>query len=114
MHTREAYNNWSDSYDAVVNKTRDLEAAAIRAVLKNVHVPAILEIGCGTGKNTGWLAEHGDHITAVDFSKQMLDVAKQKIKAGHIYFREADITKPWVLDQVNLITCSLVLEHIRD
>jgi ubiquinone/menaquinone biosynthesis C-methylase UbiE len=114
MHTQEAYNNWSGSYDSVTNKTRDLEAEAIRSVLNNIYVPAILEIGCGTGKNTGWLAEHTDHITAVDFSRQMLEVAKEKLKARHIDFLEADITKPWGFQKVNLITCSLVLEHIRD
>jgi SAM-dependent methyltransferase len=114
MHTREAYNNWSGSYDSVINKTRDLEAMAIRTVLKDIHAPSILEIGCGTGKNTAWLAEHADDLTAVDFSKEMLDVARKKLTARQIHFREADITKPWVFEPVNLISCSLVLEHIRN
>ncbi len=30
MNNREAYNTWSESYDTVENKTRDLEARAIR------------------------------------------------------------------------------------
>ncbi len=57
MQTRDAYNNWSGTYDIVENKTRDLEAKAIRSILKEVQVDHILEIGCGTGKNTVWLVE---------------------------------------------------------
>ncbi len=114
MQTRDAYNNWSGTYDIVENKTRDLEAKAIRSILKEVQVDHILEIGCGTGKNTVWLVEKCNQLTAVDFSKEMLQIAQQKLKNNNIVFTEADITKPWAFSKVDLITCSLVLEHIED
>jgi ubiquinone/menaquinone biosynthesis C-methylase UbiE len=114
METQDAYNRWAKTYDSVVNKTRDLEAIAIRSVLANAHFGQVLEIGCGTGKNTAWLAETSDHLTAVDFSEAMLKEAKEKIHADHIHFQQGDITKPWTFGKADLITCSLVLEHIED
>ncbi len=114
MQTQDAYNNWAETYDSVENKTRDLEANAIRSVLKDTQANRILEIGCGTGKNTAWLVKKCDQLIAVDFSKEMLQVAQQKIKNNKIIFAEADITKPWTFGSADLITCSLVLEHIED
>lgn len=114
MQTKDAYNNWSEIYDSVENKTRDLEAKELRSVLNNIQVDRILEIGCGTGKNTGWLVENCNQLTAVDFSNKMLQLAKQKIKNNKVVFTEADITKPWAFSKADLITCSLVLEHIED
>jgi ubiquinone/menaquinone biosynthesis C-methylase UbiE len=114
MDTRNAYNNWSATYDTVINKTRDLEAAAIRSVLRDVRPQRVLEIGCGTGKNTGWLAEKCERLIAADFSNDMLQIAREKINAQHVVFKEADITTVWNFPSVDLITCSLVLEHIED
>ncbi|MEO6327969.1 MAG: class I SAM-dependent methyltransferase [Ginsengibacter sp.] len=114
METQDAYNNWAKTYDSVVNKTRDLEANAIRAVLDNAAFNSVLEIGCGTGKNTVWLSAKSTYLIAVDFSEEMLQIAKQKISSGNIEFQQFDITKKWAFEKVDLITCSLVLEHIKD
>ena len=54
MNNRQAYNLWSETYDTVENKTRDLEARALRESVAGENLD-ILEIGCGTGKNTEWL-----------------------------------------------------------
>ena len=114
MITRDAYNSWAKTYDTVINKTRDLEAEAIRSVLGNSTFNRILEIGCGTGKNTIWLAGRSTHLSAIDFSGEMLQIAQQKITSGNVHFQQFDITKKWMFNKVDLITCSLVLEHIKD
>lgn len=114
MQTQDAYNNWANTYDSVINKTRDLEAIAIRAVLKNTTCNALLEIGCGTGKNTIWLQNICQQLTAIDFSVEMMQLAKQKINSTHVIFKQVDITKTWQLNVVDVITCSLVLEHIEN
>jgi SAM-dependent methyltransferase len=44
----------------------------------------------------------------------MMQDAKEKIKDAKVEFRQADITKPWNFGKADLITCSLVLEHIED
>jgi ubiquinone/menaquinone biosynthesis C-methylase UbiE len=116
MNTEEAYNNWSQQYDTNENKTRDLEAIALRENLIDTPFAECLEIGCGTGKNTLWLVEKAIHVTAVDFSSQMLARAKEKIRSGNAEFMQVDFTKPWTFakKKYDLITFSLVLEHIEN
>lgn len=114
MDTREAYNNWAESYDTVENKTRDLELHAAVSSLQDADFSIVIEIGCGTGKNTGWMAEKAGTLTAADFSEEMMNVARQKINSPNVRFRQADITKEWDFGTATLITCSLVLEHIQN
>ncbi len=114
MQTQDAYNNWAKTYDSVTNPTRDLEAKAIRILLEHEAPDHLLEIGCGTGKNTDWLVNKCKQLTAIDFSQEMLNIAREKITDNKVHFKQADITKPWRFDKANLITCSLVLEHIQN
>ncbi len=116
MSIQKAYNNWAASYDTIINKTRDLEAIAIKHILKNINSTSVLEIGCGTGKNTAWLATQTPLLIAADFSVEMLAKAKEKINLPHVSFVQMDITKPWHFAQnsFSLVTTSLVLEHIAD
>jgi ubiquinone/menaquinone biosynthesis C-methylase UbiE len=114
--TQTAYTEWAATYDSDRNRTRDLDQVSTRTVLSGRHERAILEIGCGTGKNTRLLSEIGDRVLAIDFSTGMLARAKAKGFAAHVTFAVADLTQPWpCADQsVNLIACNLVLEHIAD
>lgn len=116
MDTQKAYNIWSEQYDTNENKTRDLEAAAIRKTLAEIHFNSCLEIGCGTGKNTDWLVTKAKQITAVDFSEEMLAKAKEKILSDKVNFIQADISESWKFtnQKFDLITFSLVLEHIEN
>lgn len=114
MRTEDAYNRWAETYDTVSNKTRDLEERVIREVLEGINCDHLIEIGCGTGKNTAWLVDHCNQLTAIDFSEQMLSLMRQKIANPKVLVQQADITKPWTLPPADLITCSLVLEHIAD
>jgi len=116
MNVEESYNNWADQYDTNINKTRDLEAFALKECLANNSFEVCLEIGCGTGKNTAWLLSKAQHITAVDLSIEMLSKAKEKIRSGNVNFIQADINRPWTFtnQQFDLITFSLILEHIED
>ena len=116
MNNKEAYNKWSATYDTVLNRTRDLEAMAFRKTLSGQNFSCVLELGCGTGKNTEWLATNANQLTAVDFSEEMMDKAKEKVKHKHVNFVHGDISCEWNFanSKVDLVTCSLVLEHIRD
>ena len=68
IDTQQAYNSWAAQYDTNKNNTRDLEAGALRSVLAAISFDTCLEIGCGTGKNTTWLMQRAQHVTAVDLS----------------------------------------------
>ena len=116
MDIGKAYNSWSAQYDTNDNKTRDLEALSLQKILQGKSFKHCLEIGCGTGKNTAWLLTICDQITAIDLSKGMLDIAKNKIQSDRVNFIEVDITKDWTFakDTYDLVTFSLMLEHIED
>lgn len=116
MDIRESYNEWAAQYDTNDNKTRDLEARALRENLANIEFSRCLEIGCGTGKNTVWLLSKAQEILSVDLSEKMLAIAQSKYSSGKVRFVQADINQRWdfVDKQFDLITFSLVLEHIEN
>lgn len=116
MNVQQAYNVWADNYDTVVNKTRDVEGRALRTLLSQNNYDTVLEIGCGTGKNTEWLLTRAKHLTAADFSEEMLAKAKEKITAENVVFHQMDMRQNWAFADASydLITCSLALEHIEN
>jgi predicted TPR repeat methyltransferase len=111
-----AYDQWAGSYDDVVNPTRDLDGKALRAMLDAYAFENVLELGCGTGKNTAWLAGKATALTAVDLSAEMIAIAKRKNTGTHIHFIKADLNDEWKFSKGNydLVTCNLILEHIND
>ena len=116
MDIANAYNSWSAQYDTNDNKTRDLEALSLQKILQGKSFNHCLEIGCGTGKNTAWLLNICDQITAIDLSNGMLEIARNKIQSDKVHFIEGDITREWTFakNAYDLVTFSLMLEHIED
>lgn len=114
IKTKAAYNSWAKTYDTVINKTRDLDAIVSQSVLLDIRAKKMIELGCGTGKNTPFFLTKCEELTAVDFSKEMLALAKEKITDDKVRFKQADITKKWTFGKAQLITCNLILEHIED
>lgn len=116
MNVQQAYNTWAEQYDTNDNRTRDLEAIALREILSAISFHECLEIGCGTGKNTEWLVTRAEQIISVDLSENMLAKAREKISSEKVQFIKADILQPWqfAAKQFDLITFSLMLEHIEN
>ncbi|MCO5195245.1 MAG: class I SAM-dependent methyltransferase [Anaerolineae bacterium] len=116
MNVQDAYNQWSVIYDTNDNPTRDLDADITRKALKDLRCNTIVEAGCGTGKNTAFLAECAHTVYALDFSPEMLAKAAARISAENVRFVETDLTQPWPVESesAEFVTCNLVLEHIAD
>ena len=116
MSIEKAYNSWAEQYDTNDNKTRDLDAIATKEVLSGYRFKNVLELGCGTGKNTIWLLDRAERILGLDFSAEMLNIARQKIKVDKVEFKMADLNQKWEVENkfANLITSSLTLEHIEN
>src|SRR5258705_4310637 len=95
MNIQKAYNEWSATYDSDENLTRDLDQKVTRNALANLPFNSILEIGCGTGKNTDFLAQIGAHVHALDFSEGMIEKAREKVQAENVKFSVADLTQKW-------------------
>ena len=113
---RAAYDSWSVTYEKDTNLTRDIDREVTRQALAGTHFNAILEIGCGTGKNTSLLAQIGKDVHAVDFSKGMLAKARERVQARNVRFIRVDLNRSWPFkaQAFNLVVCNLVLEHIAD
>ena len=112
----QAYDRWSRRYDDDHNQTRDLDARVVRQSPLHIAGARVLELGCGTGKNSEWLAAQARELVALDFSPGMLDVARRRVRAAHVRFVEHDITRPWPVDPAScdVVVGNLVLEHVRD
>jgi malonyl-CoA O-methyltransferase len=77
----------------------------------------LIEVGCGTGKNTEFLARIGERLHAIDFSEAMIARAREKCRdLSSVTFSVADIIRRWPAadHSADLVTCNLVLEHVRE
>ncbi|HYX18940.1 MAG TPA: class I SAM-dependent methyltransferase [Nostoc sp.] len=87
---------WSTTYDTDENLTRDLDQIITKETLMGNRCKSIVEIGCGTGKNTLLLSQIAQTVYAVDFSASMIEKAKEKVNSVNVIFITADITKQWI------------------
>lgn len=116
MSIQDAYDRWSATYTQDRNLTRDLDYSVTQQILTGLPGRAALEIGCGAGKNTTWLAQTGWRVLALDFSIGMLQQARRKLSPSAVAFVAADITRPWPCgaQTVDLVSANLMLEHTPD
>jgi SAM-dependent methyltransferase len=58
-----------------------------------------VELGCGTGVNSLWLARHGFQVTGVDISREAIRRARRRAQVAGlpVRFLVADLTAPGVL-----------------
>ena len=112
---RDAYDQWASQYDRDDNATRDLNAEVLREQSFLHPDDDVLEIGCGTGLNTQWLAARAGRVVAVDFSEAMLEKARRRLEETDVSLRALDVTEPWPFDgrQFDCVVSTLVLEHVE-
>tara|TARA_B100001250_G_scaffold186752_1_gene160528 strand:+ start:7566 stop:8180 length:615 start_codon:yes stop_codon:yes gene_type:complete len=109
------YNTWAFHYDNNINLTRDLDKIVTKKSLVNLNFSYVLELGCGSGKNTEWLITRANKLVGLDFSKSMLDIARNKIISQKATFIETDLNEKWEIsnNSFDLATINLTLEHIK-
>ena len=110
------YNAWALQYDEDINPTRDLDKKVTIESLSNIDFLEVLELGCGTGKNSEWLVTRAHRLVGLDFSKNMLERAKNKIKSDKATFIRTDLNENWPVkdNSFDLAVINLTLEHIED
>lgn len=110
-----AYDRWAETYDTDPNRTRELAGEVLRQVDLPIAGADIVEIGCGTGRNTEWLATQAASLTALDFSEKMLRHAATRIQDPKARLLQHDVRTTWPLadDAADVIVAMLILEHVE-
>jgi SAM-dependent methyltransferase len=80
-------------------------------ISREFNRPAILDVGCGTGINSGVLAKHGDTIST-DASEEALGFSRSRGIDGLV--RSHVESLPFAASTFDVITALDVLEHIGD
>ena len=113
---RAGYDRWASVYDHDDNPLQALEEPHVRDALGEVRHLDVLDLGCGTGRHTSWLAAAGARVTAVDFSHGMLERARRKVAGTGVQIILHDLHEPLPLEDTSFdaVVSGLVLEHIRD
>jgi len=110
------YDRWASVYDHDGNPLQALEGPIVRAAIGDVRGLTALDLGCGTGRHSLWLAVAGATVTAVDFSEGMLTEARKKPGADAVRWLAHDLHTPLRFPDgtFDLVVSGLVLEHLQD
>jgi len=87
------FQHYARYYDLLYkDKDYSAEAKYILSLVQQYQSAAgsILELGCGTGTNSIWLARQGFAVTAIDLSETALDQARKKAGADACTFMLSD------------------------
>lgn len=114
----EHYDEWHDARD--VASGGEAEAAAPWHLLTIAHLPdltgrRVLEIGCGRGAFSRYLAEHGADLVAADFSSTAVAHARTRLEPLGVEPIVADIMEiPFPDESFDLVVSQETLEHVPD
>ncbi len=87
---------WNDRYrDGILPWDTGRPSSELQGVLsRNTIQPCrVLDIGCGTGTNSVWLAQQGFEVTGIDLAPLAVERAQQRALAAgiNVHFRVADV-----------------------
>lgn len=100
-------NNYVDTFAGITRETVPLliEAAAIRSGNQ------VLEIGSGPGHVADMLSKAGASVTGVDFSPEMVEVARNRYP--NIPFKQADAEDlPFEAESFDAVVANFVVHHL--
>ena len=93
-----------------------MDAEVLRRSLLAIDDREVLELGCGTGQNTGWIAERARRVVGIDFSPGMLEVARARVPLERVTLVQHDVRERWPIDDasVDFVIGNLILEHLAN
>lgn len=103
----ECYNHFSEVYDNLIKNDIDYKAIS-KFIYENINPgKTYLDLACGTGNLTEYLAPHFNETYGIDLSCDMLSVASSKENLRDVLFINQDISDFNIGKSFDLITCSL-------
>lgn len=124
---KKQFNAMATSYDKYAfNQSRglelvdSLEKSFVEKVLrKNKKEEIYIDLGIGTGRFSKSLLKKGKKVYGLDFSKEMIEVAKRELKAflksGQIRFELHDLNKPLLYPDNTFdgAVCIRVIKYVK-
>jgi 2-polyprenyl-3-methyl-5-hydroxy-6-metoxy-1,4-benzoquinol methylase len=95
---------------------RDPILSGMLALLGDLQGREALDAGCGEGFLARVLAAYGAHVTGIDLSPRLIEMARAKDPEGSIKYHVADLSRPLpqVAGRFELIGSYLALNDIAD
>lgn len=78
---------WDAKHGLAANEAAEAPAGILIELWPLLPAGGALDLACGSGRNAIFLAEHGRHVTAVDWSGAALDILEERAKALKIPVR---------------------------
>lgn len=126
MLDKHGFDLWSKNYDDAVRRISEdntypfagydeLISAVYRAVMRRVP-SEVLDIGFGTAKLTSRLYNAGHHVVGIDFSEEMVSIAKKKMPDALLLCRDMADGIPPELDtaRFDYIISTYAIHHLPD
>lgn len=111
----EAFDNFTSAEDSF---SENIERPALEQMVGEMAGARVLELGCGAGAHTLWMAERGAQVTGLDLSPVMIALAREKARERDlaIDLGVADIGKPlpFAASEFDLVFTSTALHYVED
>lgn len=126
MLDNKGFDLWADGYDKSVGLSDDDNSypfAGYKEILNQIYnevlsieAKKVLDIGFGTGTLTSRLYEKGIEIYGQDFSKEMFDIAKEKMPKAKLYFKDFShgLDEGLLTNEYDAIIATYSLHHLAD
>lgn len=115
------YDTFADEYSDSVRRCNphydEMIQSVFDALPESLLPEAILELGCGTGNLTRYVAARypAAHLVANDISAEALEVCRQRVDHAHLTLAKEDMLElSFEADRFDLIISSLALHHLTD
>lgn len=102
--------DWDAKHSLAAMQTAETTAGILAELWPLLPAGAALDLACGRGRNALFLAEHGRHVTAVDWSAAALDIVEERAQAMNIPVRRVrriGETKPAARAGIDLVQADL-------
>ena len=126
MLDNKGFDLWANGYDKSVGLSDDDNSypfAGYKEILNQIYnevlsieAKKVLDIGFGTGTLTSRLYEKGIEIYGQDFSKEMFDIAKEKMPHAKLYFKDFSrgLDEVLLTNKYDAIIATYSLHHLVD
>ena len=123
MTVASTFSKWATQYDRsrrqLIPCFDEFYAAAVRALPFAASAEIdVLDLGAGTGLLSAFVLEvfPNAHLTLVDASREMLDIARERFRAslGRIEYVEADYARELPEGEFHVVVSALSIHHLEE